>query len=416
MALTAAPATGPGELVVEHEPKTVLVGFADALAAPEAVFSLLAGGNRVVAFARSGTRPPLRRIQGIELIYIAAPEHDAARAIGDLRVAVRGCRAHALMPLDDASVWLCDELHPDVDVAIVGPTGATACITLDKRLQLGAAKHAGFAVPRTRIVRTVEELLALTDLPVALKPAQPIAEHDGRLVRGRNYVCADRAELCAAARTWAAAMPLLVQPLLTGVGEGLFGLAGPGGVQAWSAHRRVRMVNPQGSGSSACRTIHVDSELAAAAGRMLAQIGWRGLFMVELLRDTDGTPWFMELNGRSWGSMALARRCGLEYPAWALRQAFDETFRVSDPQRVAPRTCRHLGREIVHLLMVLRGPQSSAVTQWPSRCRTVREVLTFSRADEWYNAGSRRLFVEDTVKTVIDQLPAWRLPRWRRSA
>ena len=59
---------------------------------------------------------------------------------------------------------------------------------------------------------------------------------------------------------------------------------------------------------------------------MLSHTQWRGMFMLEFLRAKDGTAWFMELNGRPWGSMALARRSGLEYPAWALRQLNDSRF------------------------------------------------------------------------------------------
>ena len=36
-----------------------------------------------------------------------------------------------------------------------------------------------------------------------------------------------------------------------------------------------------------------------------------------------GPAWFVELNGRPWGSMALARRQGLEYPAWQVTLALD---------------------------------------------------------------------------------------------
>ena len=43
-----------------------------------------------------------------------------------------------------------------------------------------------------------------------------------------------------------------------------------------------------------------------------------------LLRDGEGTAWFMELNGRAWGSMALARRLGHEYPRWAVQAALGE--------------------------------------------------------------------------------------------
>lgn len=395
----------------------VLMGFADALAAPETAWSLLASGRPVVAFARRGARSALRRCKGVELVEITAPEQDSRQALADLRALLDANDYLALMPLDDAAVWLCSAASEDHDVPLVGPSGETAELALDKRLQLAAAARAGFEVPPTRVVETVEDLLALDELPVQLKPAQPMMERGGRLVRGGNFVCGDRDELMAAARAWDGAHPLLAQPLLDGVGEGLFGLAGPDGVHAWSAHRRIRMMNPHGSGSSACASAPVVPELAQAAGRMLDDIGWNGLFMVELLRGRDGTPWFMELNGRPWGSMALARRSGLEYPAWALDRRLDPDAELPPAPPAQARTCRHLGREIVHLLMVLRGPKSDAVEHWPSRWGAARDVLTFRRDDDWYNWNPRNpgLFVADTVRTVLDQLPK-RLTPWRGSA
>jgi hypothetical protein len=78
------------------------------------------------------------------------------------------------------------------------------------------------------------------------------------------------------------------------------------------------MMNPQGSGSSACVSVHVDSKLAARAERALS--AWaRGHVHGRVPRDHDGTAWFMELNRRAWGGMAPARP-GLEYPAWTIRQ------------------------------------------------------------------------------------------------
>jgi predicted ATP-grasp superfamily ATP-dependent carboligase len=417
MAVTTAPAgvdRVPGDALATAP---VLIGFADALAAPETAWSLLGSGRPVVAFARRGSRPALRRCKGVELVEITPPEQDAAQAVSELRALLQCNDYVALMPLDDAAVWLCSAACEDQAIPLVGPSGETALLALDKRLQLAAATRAGFRVPPTQVVETVDDLLALSDLPVQLKPAQPMMERDGRLVRGGNFVCGDRDELMAAARAWNGAHPLLAQPLLDGVGEGLFGLAGPDGVHAWSAHRRIRMMNPHGSGSSACASAPVEEELARAAERMLLDVGWNGLFMVEILRSRDGVPWFMELNGRPWGSMALARRSGLEYPAWALSRRLDPEVELPPAPPAQTRTCRHLGRELVHLLMVLRGPKSDAVAHWPSRRRAARDVLTFRRDDDWYNWHPRNpgLFVEDTLRTVLDQLPR-KLTPWRGSA
>jgi hypothetical protein len=129
------------------------------------------------------------------------------------------------------------------------------------------------------------------------------------------------------------------------------------------------------------------------------------MFMMEFLRTADGTAWFMELNGRTWGSLALARRQGLEYPAWAVAQLDEPTLAPVVAVREG-QLCRHLGREIVHLLMVLRGPRSTALTSWPSRRRALLDVLRIRRSDRWYNwhPGDARLFVEDTIHTVTRQL------------
>ena len=398
-AVAIAPETGTGGL-------PVLVGFADALAAPEVAWSLLDAGRPVVAFARRGSRPALRRASGVRIVEISSPERDAARALDELRTLATAGRFAAVMPLDDAALWLCDQALRHLEIQVAGPTGQGARLALDKRLQLEAAAAAGLAVPPSRCIESVDELMALREFPLHLKPARPVEISGGRLARGANYICADPDELHTAAKSWAAAHPLIAQPLLTGTGEGLFGLAGPTGVQAWSAHRRVRMMNPQGSGSSACMTKAVDPELAHAAELMLGNAGWVGMFMLEFLRDDQGRPWFMELNGRPWGSMALARRSGLEYPAWAVQQIADPTLAL--PFQIVPegQVCRHLGRELVHMLMVLRGPRSEASTDWPSRRRTLRQILQFSSRDGWYNArrGDRALFVEDTLRTVLSQL------------
>jgi hypothetical protein len=428
MAMSAPPVRGagvgaaPGPIAHDMRdapPRTVLIGFADALAAPETAWSLRDGGCRVIAFARRGSRPALRHAHGVTLIEVTAPEVDAEATVSELAAGLAAHRADALMPLDDAAVWLADAVSRRTpDVLVAGPTGPRAALALDKREQLAAARTAGFAVPPTEPVTTAADLAALSlPLPIALKPALAARRQGDRLCRGSGWMCGTSGELQAAAQAWGEAEPLLAQPLIAGVGEGLFGLAGPDGVRALSAHRRVRMMNPQGSGSSACEAIAVDPALAAAAGRMLSAVGWQGLFMLEFLRDADGTAWFMELNGRTWGSMALARRQGLEYPAWALAGHLppDDRRGGFDPPPggagllAAGReglVCRHLGRELVHLMMVARGPRSRALTGWPTRRDALAAVLRVHRGERWYNwrAGELRVFLADTVQTVLAPL------------
>jgi hypothetical protein len=381
----------------------VLLGFAGALAAIESAWSLRDDGFEVVAFARRGTPTPLRRVAGVRVLDITAPELDAEQSAADLAAVVRQTSPAVVLPLDDQSIWLCERIFGELGAAaepgaaagslLAGPAGKSAVLTLDKRQQLLAAAAAGFAVPPSRDAATEQPP---GDGPWMVKPALAVELRNGRLLRpsGKAATTPEQVREVAAA----IGAPAIAQPMITGTGEGVFGLATPSGVAALSAHRRIRMMNPRGSGSSACRSIDVAPDLVGPVSDFIKCSGLLGLFMIELLRDQTGTPWFMELNGRAWGSMALACRRGFAYPAWAVRAALDAGYRPAGPSGAPHITARHLGREIVHVGAVLaRGGAP--------RLGTVRDVLTIRRDDRWYNwrPGYARVLAADTLTTVRSQ-------------
>jgi hypothetical protein len=126
--------------------------------------------------------------------------------------------------------------------------------------------------------------------------------------------------------------------------------------------------------------------------------------MVELLRDYAGTAWFMEFNGRPWGSLALSRRQGLEYPAWHVSLALDEQSPAGVGSSSVPAVvCRHLGRELMHLLFVLRGPKSKALTKWPPCWKAISDVIRIRRGDALYNwrREDPKVFIADCYYTIL---------------
>lgn len=414
---------------------TVLIGFADALAAIEANWALRDYGCDVVAFARRGSRPALSRCRGVRIVEITAPEEDTAAARADLATVLASLRPVAVLPLCDQSVWLCDQVHSSrcaqedhlctalpggVEakevVPVAGPTGEQARTALDKVRQLELAERAGFAVPPW--ARVDADHLTNDNLPSRgpgtppwfVKPALAVEEREGRLVRPSGRVASD----IDAARAIAAdfAGPAIAQPVITGTGEGVFGLATQGGVVGWCAHRRVRMMNPRGSGSSACRSIPVAADVREAAERFVQLAGWRGIFMIELLRNDAARPYFMELNGRCWGSMALSCRRGYAFPAWAVQSRLDPAFRPAVPVNARHLTCRYLGGELIHLAFVMRGSRDKDPRVWPSRREALRDVLTLRRGEAWYNRreGEPAVLALDTWQAVRGQLLRWRSP------
>ena len=393
---------------------TVVVGFAEALPSPEVVWSLVDQGFQVIAFARRGRRTALHHSRFVVCHEITPPEVDVQEALSDLRSLLTSLSGsihvnrRVLFPLDDSAVWLCSRVSLDPDWILAGPSGVNADLALDKYVQFQAALDAGFNVPRTMLAETSNDILSMKEsFPLILKPAKGIAPLQNRLYKSPTWICGTRKELERAVLVWANQAPLLVQPFILGTGEGIFGLATSEGIRAWSSHRRLRMMNPHGSGSSACISQTVPEELKPPIERLIRKAGWRGLFMIELLRDHSGTSWFMELNGRPWGSMALARRQGLEYPAWNVRFAIDPQSRISMEQPgMAGLVCRHFGRELMYPLFVLRGPKSKALKNWPSFWKAISDILRIRRSDSIYNwrKDDPKVLISDCYYTVRDQV------------
>ena len=47
--------------------------------------------------------------------------------------------------------------------------------------------------------------------------------------------------------------------------------------------------------------------------QLLDSIGYQGVAMVEFRRGSDGQDYFLEINGRLWGSLPLALHAGVDF-------------------------------------------------------------------------------------------------------
>jgi len=396
---------------------TVLIGFAEAISAPEVAWSLLDDNFNVVAFTRRGRTSALRHSRHIQCHEICGPELDVQESLSDLLALLRLVRSQTeslpciLFPLDDTALWLCSQVQDETNWRLAAPQKTCIKLALNKQLQTEVARKAGFNVPTTQTVRTADELSRFArtvELPIILKSQECVHVSDGQVRRSKTWICANASELERATKEWGERQPLLAQQFITGNGEGVFGFATSSGVQAWSAHRRLRMMNPQGSGSSACISQSIDENLESKVENFMRAVGWSGLFMVELLKDALGSLWFVELNGRPWGSMALSRRQGFEYPAWQVRLALgSESVISSERGKTIPGfVCKHAGRELMHLLFVLRGPESRALANWPSFWKALREVGHFNSSMGLYNwrRDDSIVFFADVYYTLRDNL------------
>jgi predicted ATP-grasp superfamily ATP-dependent carboligase len=215
--------------------------------------------------------------------------------------------------------------------------------SLDKLDTLQSAARLGVPAPRFCHWRAGTVLAPDAELPpypIVLKPRSSVLYHDNRLHFPRVSYAVDRAELEKRAATYGEHCDLLLQERVRGEGVGVELLRLPGGeLHTVFQHRRVREM-PLTGGGSTCRVAEsVDAKLLAYAGSLLDDLDWTGVAMVEFKTGHDGDS-LMEINGRFWGSLALAVDAGVDFPRLLAAMHLGETMPPRADYRVGHRSIK----------------------------------------------------------------------------
>lgn len=156
-----------------------------------------------------------------------------------------------------------------------------------------------------------------------------------------------------------------VEEYVSGEGWGCSVLYWHGRRVASFTHRRVREKIATG-GTSTLRETVMNSMIEPSALRIFDQIGWHGLAMSEwkVCPDT-GRFWFVEVNPRMWGSIALPISAGVEFPylSWLCAVEGEEAARAYQAQSVVRHPWRSrwlLGDLTVGARQLLSGDLRSA--------------------------------------------------------
>jgi hypothetical protein len=181
-----------------------------------------------------------------------------------------------------------------------------------------AGGEAGANLPPSLLVESsgpevVEDDLQGLGAPLFLKVdgLHSLLGEPGRVVRAETAVEASRA--LAALRPRFA--KVLVQGYVPGRGIGSFFLVREGAVLAEFQHRRLHEV-PHTGGISSLRESCQIPPIRDDALAKLHRLGWSGVGMLEYRHDeVGGGFWFIEFNGRFWGSLHLALHAGVDFPA-----------------------------------------------------------------------------------------------------
>lgn len=253
------------------------------------------------------------------------------------------------------------------------------------------ARRLGIPVPRSLEIRSAEELSGLRcDLgyPCVVKPdVSKVWGNEGRGSELTVEYARDSEELLDRAIRLLRHGPVRLQERIVGDGVGLGVLCCRGMVLLAFQYSRLHEVPITGGASSYRVSEEPDPALVQAARELLGSLAWDGVAMLEFKRAAGGKTRLLEVNGRFWGSLALAVEAGADFPAFLYDLAVRGRRDFPKHYRVGVR-CRRLDAEVEWLASTLRGHDRSAgLVALPSRKGilgdTVRMLDPRERWDVW---------------------------------
>ncbi len=304
-----------------ERPLRILVTEAHELAGLGAVRSLGRAGHQVIAsFPEARARPPVTYSRYCSSFLLQPDPWSRQLDFRDWWIARdRSGEFDVLLPTTEAAIAAADATRGATSRLTLMASRASLEFSLSKHQATRAAMRAGIPTPRTLFFgetgRGPASLRELRELrfPVILKTDNHLRE-DGTYAKGRA-VRAETADDVEALMPSLLRLPtrLIVQEWVPGRGVGAFYLRRAGRIRRRFAHRRLHEI-PATGGWSSLRESSVDPAPLRHGEALLRAVDFEGVAMVEFRQDADGVPRFLEINGRLWGSLALALHAGVDFP------------------------------------------------------------------------------------------------------
>lgn len=369
---------------------TALVTDAERGSAVAIIRSLDAAGWRVIAAASDPRAPGLHSRSASATVVHASTAEDPDLAAKQIARAVEDHRCRLVFPVTDQMVRICRQAALPASTVVAAADPAAYAAASDKWQTVEAALRLGVPVPRSVLVRSTSELhAAAAELgwPVVLKPRWSVTEHNGNLVRHDVVIADGPRDLEPQGEDLA--VDVIVQEFHPGDGVGVELLLDRGQVVAAFQHRRLREYPLRGGPSSFRIGEALDPDLLKWSVALLADLGWTGLAMVEFKVGADG-PALMEINARVWGSLPLATRSGVDFPALCAAVHLGQpTATAISTYRPGVRS-RDLRLELMWIAAVLRGQSTPSREPQPPRRQAVLAALRLFLPSDGYDVLSLR--------------------------
>jgi predicted ATP-grasp superfamily ATP-dependent carboligase len=383
----------------------ILVTDASRGSAIACIRSLGRRGMEVVAADELPRSPGFYSRYTSERVRYPPPTEAPEQAVAVLLRAAREFNVDLIVPVTDEIILPLSEARARFAgvCRLALPDPQALATALDKRATLELAEGLDIPVPRTALVANTDEALAAAEdigWPVVLKPQSsrvyrseknPKTGEQGKVAAFGVSYSADPETLTAQVRRLEGRCGALVQEYCRGTGLGIELLMDRGRPLAAFQHRRVREVPITGGASSYRDSVPLDPVLLKHAVQLLGALDWTGLAMVEFKAGNTG-PALMEVNGRIWGSLPLAVKAGMDFPArlvdLCLNGSSNAPFRLDTAYEVGVRS-RNLELETMWIGSALRRGRRYPFLEAPSRREALRVALRLLNPADGYDVLSR---------------------------
>lgn len=349
-----------------------------------------------------------------------SPLSDPLGFIESIKSAIQANGVLSVFSISDSTTQVLSGVKEELGPAGAAlPSWGSYDLVSDKYRLMELAKQLGVPIPDTLFVTdgNVDAIAEqITQYPVVVKPSRSLVQADGRWTKTTVHFVSSKNELMELyKRTSYLSSPSLIQRRIEGTGQGIFGLFDHGKPLALFAHRRIREKPPAGGVSVLRASIALPEPMTSYAVRLLEQVKWQGVAMVEFKVDGESdVPMLMEINGRFWGSLQLAIDAGLNMPQllYKMAKGIPETV-PRDSYRVGTKSRWLLG-DLDHLLLRLTRSRRSldlpttAESRWRCLmdfCRLSQDNLRYE-IERWDDLGPAKLEYRAWL-TEVTGVPIW---------
>jgi predicted ATP-grasp superfamily ATP-dependent carboligase len=371
---------------MNFERHPVLVVAADTIIGLNVLRSL--GRHGVPAYAAVTIPDALGRHSAFCRGFFEMPR-DPGQAIAALRHHLRKWNITHIAGVSEAHISFLNSHRDELerDYTLLFPPQTVFDRAIRKSATIDCARRAGVPVPETRYPQSPAEIPACRELrfPVILKmsfhqfPPGTVVAFKHKYLRVDSYPELERV---------LAALPPgqypMAQEFIPGYGAGMSMLIRNGEPVLAFQHRRIREFPPQGGIGVICEAERRDPVLFDDSRRLLREMQWDGVAMVEYRVDPASSRHaLMEVNGRFWGSLPTSIHSGVDFPFWLYRTSFPDSPAPAGDYRAGTRA-RSLAGDTKWLLAVLRARSRSplaAVSEYLAAFRPSMRYFIFSWDD-----------------------------------